>query len=242
MRAAIVTGGSRGIGLAITRRLAADGYAVTITGRDRAGLERAAAQVRDELGTPVVGVPADLADEAAVDALVPAHLERFGRLDHLVLNAGMGKGSPIAETPLRRLDLHYAVNLRSTFALVSQAIPPLRRAAEEHGSARVVAIASMTALVAEAGLAAYGATKAAIVSLCEALTQEEYAAGVLATAICPGYVDTDMAAWKHDAVPADEMIRPDDVAELAMSVLRLSRTAVVPTLAVVRPGPELWRA
>ncbi|MGH3251119.1 MAG: SDR family NAD(P)-dependent oxidoreductase [Trebonia sp.] len=92
------------------------------------------------------------------------------------------------------------------------------------------------------GLAAYGATKAALISLCESVSASEGAGGVSATAISPGYVNTDMAAWVHDRIDPAEMIKPDDIAELTLAVSRLSRHATVPSIAVSRPGGHLWRA
>lgn len=248
VRGAIVTGGSRGIGLAVVRRLVDDGWAVTITGRDAAGLDAAVDSIGAGVGAdsaarhPVLPVVADMADDDAPERILAAHADAGRTLDALVLNAGMGHGSRIVDTPLRRLDRHYAVNLRAAFALVSQAIPALREAASGASAARVIAMSSMTAVMPEPGLAAYGATKAALASLCETLNAEESAAGVIATAICPGYVDTDMSAWKHGDLAAGEMIRPDDIAELVGALVRMSRHAVVPKIVVSRPGEGLFTA
>lgn len=238
-RSALITGGSRGIGLAIARALAAEGFSLTLSARSADSLDAAAAVLR-AAGADVDAVVADASDEDDIARLVAGHLERRGRLDALILNAGMGHGSPIAETPLRRVDKHYALNVRGTFALLTAALPALRAtAAQDPRGARVIAIASLAGLVPEPNLAAYSATKAAVVSLCEALCLEESAAGVSATAICPGYVDTDMAAWKHDEIAPEQMIRADDIAELAVGLTRLSRNAVVPQLAVHRAGDGL---
>ncbi|WES64068.1 SDR family NAD(P)-dependent oxidoreductase [Microbacter sp. GSS18] len=237
--AALITGGSRGIGLAIARALAAEGYALTLSARTPESLAAAAEDLRSR-DAVVETVAADASDEEDIARLVAAHDERYGRLDALVLNAGMGHGSPIAETPLRRVDKHYSLNVRGTFSLMATAIPLLRAtAAGSERGARVIAIASLAGLVPEPNLAAYSATKAAVVSLCEALCIEESGNGVSATAVCPGYVDTDMAAWKHGEIPPEQMIRADDIAELAVSITRLSRNAVVPQLAVYRAGDGL---
>ncbi|MFF2389418.1 SDR family NAD(P)-dependent oxidoreductase [Agromyces sp. NPDC058104] len=233
-RAALVTGGSRGIGLAIAERLAAEGFSLTIAARSRQTLD-AAAGALEASGAHVVAVEADAADPEAIERLVARHEAAWGRLDALVLNAGMGFASPIAETPLRRVDKHYALNLRGTFAMVAAALPLLRRTAvDEPRGTRVIALASLAGLMAEPDLAAYSATKAAVVSLCESICLEEAATGVSATALCPGYVDTDMAAWKHDEIAPADMIRAADLAELAVSLTRLSRNAAVPSIAVHR--------
>jgi short-subunit dehydrogenase len=107
---------------------------------------------------------------------------------------------------------------------------------------KIVAIASVTAYAPEPGLAAYAASKAALIALCEAVNTEASVDGVAATAICPGYVDTDMSTWVHEQIAPESMVTSDDVAELVLALTRTSRRAVVPHLPVVRAGTALWRA
>ena len=241
-RTALITGRSRGIGLAIARGLAQEGWSLTLSARNADALADAATELRSS-GADVHTVPADMADPDAPEALAHDIVQRVGRLDALVLSAGMGNSSPIAETPIRRLDTHYAVNLRAPFELTSRLIPLMRSTAEtEPKGVRVIAISSLTARAADPGLAAYAATKAALCSFCETLNVEESSNGILATAVCPGYVDTEMSSWKHDEFGPETMIRASDIAELAVGLTRLSRNAVVPSLDVVRPGSTVWRA
>jgi NAD(P)-dependent dehydrogenase (short-subunit alcohol dehydrogenase family) len=89
---------------------------------------------------------------------------------------------------------------------------------------------------------AYGASKAALISLCETLNVEESERGICATAISPGLVDTDMTAWARDRVNPAEMIRASDIAEMVLGLIRMSRWAVVPTIVMSRPGTTIWRA
>ena len=108
----------------------------------------------------------------------------------------------------------------------------------------MIAIASLAGVVAEAGLASYGASKAALIALCESITVEEAGSGVTATAISPGYVDTEMSAWITERIPTAEMITADDVAQLALAACRLSATRSPPTLCSPAPAasssePEL---
>lgn len=240
---ALVTGASRGIGKGIARRLAEAGYDLTVSARDASRLDETAAELAG-LGGRVVAVPADLAVEDDVRRLADRHGDEHDRLDVLVLGAGTGFSDPLTETSKRRYDLQFDINVRAPFVLLQTLLPLLRKTASanpERG-AKIIALASITGVAAEPELAAYGATKAALVSLCQSVNTEASADGVSATAICPGYVDTDMSAWVRDRIPPGRMIRVDDVAELAMSVTRLSAWAVVPEMVVTRPGDQLWRA
>jgi len=242
-KVALVTGASRGIGRTIAEQLVADGFDLTISSRQPDIL----AKVRDELraaGGKIVAVSADMAVESDVDVLAEAHLGNFASLDLLVLCAGVGSAGEIASYPIHRFDKQIAVNVRSPFLLVQRMLPTLRATAdlEPERGAKIVALASITGMVAESDLAAYGASKAALISLCESIIIAEAQNGVTATAISPGYVDTDMSGWVHDRIAADVMIRATDIAVLVSAIARMSRYAAVPNIAVTRPGEQLWRA
>jgi 3-oxoacyl-[acyl-carrier protein] reductase len=243
-RVGLVTGASRGIGAEIALRLAEAGYGLTIAARRQPGVAAMTERLEKETSAAVQGVVADMASDDDVANLVRAHEERFDRLDLLVLAAGLGSNQPIADMAVKAWDLPLRVNLRSSFLLIQQCIPLLRRTAaanRPHG-ARVVALSSLTGVVSEAGFSAYGASKAGLISLCETLCVEESAAGVSATAISPGYVDTDMTEALRDKLDQADMITTGDVAELVLSLTRLSANAVVPNIVVTRPGRRLWRA
>jgi len=241
MKTALVTGGSRGIGLGIATRLARSGYSLTITARDGAVLEKVAEDLVQAGAPRVVTVAADLADREAADRIADAHAEAYGSMNALVLNAGVGTAGRIEDYPMRRFDKTLDVNLRSPFHLLQNSIPLMRVAVQANpdSGAKVIALASMAGVYSEAGLAVYGATKAAMLSLVETLNAEESANGISGTSIAPGYVDTDMSDWIKDKIPGDSMIRVDDIVELATSVLSLSSRAVVPRLVVTRAGAGL---
>ena len=236
-RAALVTGGSSGIGLEIARALGREGYAVTIAARRPDKLEGAARDLRDE-GIEAHGEPADMGEEDAILALAAVHRARFGRLDALVNNAGVGAGGPIAEHPTRKLDLQIGVNLRAAYIMTRECIPMLREAGREHGKALVVNMSSITGKVGEPGLAAYSATKAALVALSQAAQGELASDGIQVTALCPGFVDTAMSEWVAD-VRREEMIRPGDIAEAVRFLLRTSPACLVPEIAFARRGGRL---
>jgi NAD(P)-dependent dehydrogenase (short-subunit alcohol dehydrogenase family) len=226
MPSALVTGGSSGIGLAIARALGEDGYDLTLASRTLERLEAAAA----ELGAQAVA--ADVSHEEACVTLVAAHVERHGGLDVLVNSAGVGFAGHIADTPTKRFDLQLAVNLRGTFLVTREALPHLRKT-----RGLVVNLASIAGTIATPGLATYGAAKAAVISLTKSLAREEAPHGVRVTALCPGFVDTPMAEWT--GLPGEEMIQPEDCAELVRSLVRLSPAARIPVIVVERAGDEV---
>ncbi len=142
-RAAIVTGASSGIGLAIARMLGEEGYALTLAARRPEKLAEAANGLREE-GYEVLDVPAMLSEEDGAKAVVAAHRERYGRLDVLVNNAGVGFGAPVAEIQTKRLDKQLDVNLRSYVVFYRECVEMLRAAAAETGSAQVVNTSSIS--------------------------------------------------------------------------------------------------
>jgi NAD(P)-dependent dehydrogenase (short-subunit alcohol dehydrogenase family) len=224
-RAALITGGSSGIGLAIARMLRDEGYDLTLASRHPEKVEAAAT----ELGA--VAVAADVADEAACERLVAEHRERFGRLDILVNSAGIGIAGTVEGLSAKHLDLTVGVNLRGLFLVTQKAIPMLR---ESRGW--IVNLASIAGTLPTPGLSAYGATKAAVISLTRSLNEELDGDGVRAVAICPGFVDTPMSEWS--GIPGDQMIQPEDCAEIVRMLLRLSPHARIPQVVIERAGSK----
>lgn len=244
LRSALITGASRGIGLEIAKQLAVRGVGLTITSRNEADLN-ALVPLLEGLGAPsVVTVPLDMASTDGLPGLIARHREVHTDLSALVVNAGVGTAGSVADYPRHRFDKTMAVNFIAPFHLIQLGLPMLRAAATRHheNGAKIVVLSSITGLYAEAGLAAYGASKAAVLSLVDALNAEESRFGVTATAIAPGYVNTDMSAWIHDTIPPESMISTEDIALLVGSVLSLSRRAVVGRIAVTRAGSDGYRA
>jgi 3-oxoacyl-[acyl-carrier protein] reductase len=242
-RSALVTGASGGIGRAIAERLARAGFALSLSGR-RPGPLADVARTLAGTGAETKIIPADMSSEDDVRALAHSHIAHFGSMDMLVLSAGFGSNGSIDGYPVRRFDRQVEVNLRAPFVLIQESLPALRRAAGRRPGqgARIAAIASLTGIVSEPGLAVYAATKAAVISLCQSVNVEESAAGVTATAISPGYVDTDMTSWVRDRIDPGDMIDPGDIAELVLALTRLSARAVVPGIVVARRGSTQWQA
>lgn len=236
-RAAIVTGASSGIGYAIARMLLDEGWSVTISGRRPDKLEAAVAQL--DGGERVASMAGNMADEATVQGLVAAHRDRFGRLDLLVNNAGVGIGAPVGEIVTKRLDMQLDVNLRSIVLFYRECIELLRAAAAEHHNAIVVNTASISGKVGEAWLSVYSATKHGVVGFTEAMNKELGGEGIKSCALCPAFVDTPMTDFVKGSVAAEDMIRPEDIAEGVRMLLRVSPACVIPEIIFQRPGGDV---
>jgi short-subunit dehydrogenase len=234
-RAAIVTGASRGIGLAIAEVLAQDGYALTLSAR-RAEPLAVAADALAAAGADVQHIAANLADEEGIRAIVVAHGARYGRVDVLVNNGGMGVGSGAGEHQTKLIDMQLDVNLRAIVLMYREALELLRLAAAEHGRAQVVNVASIAGKLPDAWLSVYSAAKAGVIAYTQAMNRELGGEGIRSVALCPGWVDTDMTDFIKDRVPPEQMIRPADVAAAVRFVTQLSSTAVVPEIVFQRPG------
>ncbi len=220
-RAALVTGGSSGIGLAIARALAEEGFALTLVSRTQEKVEAAAA----ELGAHAIA--ADLSSPDGCAPVVPAHVEKWGRLDVLVNSAGVGIGGNVENLEIKYAGRQIAVNLGATFIVTQAAIPHLR---ETRGV--IVNIASIAGTIPTPGLAMYGATKAGVIALTRSLNEELESDGIRSTAISPGFVATSMTDWT--GLDAGEMIQPEDCAEVVRLLLRLSPRARIPNVVIER--------
>src|SRR5918999_1473237 len=170
-RAALITGGSSGIGLAIARALGEDGYGLTISARRPEKLEAAAEALRSE-GLEVLSVPANMTQEEEVIGAVAQHRERYGRLDVLVNNAGLGIGQPMDQIQTKHLDMQLDINLRALIIGTREALPMLREAGREHGRALIVNTASIAGKTGQGWLSVYAATKGAVVNFSQG-TQKE---------------------------------------------------------------------
>jgi NAD(P)-dependent dehydrogenase (short-subunit alcohol dehydrogenase family) len=220
---ALVTGGSRGIGLAIARRIASE-HRLVLLGRDEAALRRAA----DELGGDVDVVAVDLADDAATQAAADRVAARADPVLVLVNNAGVAPSAPLHRTDDATWTRTLAINLRAPFVLARALAPRM----VEAGWGRIVNVASTAALKGYAYTTAYGASKAGLLGLTRALAAELGRRGITVNAVCPGFSDT---AIVQDAVanitaktgrtqaearasleafsPLRRLVRPEEIAE-----------------------------
>src|SRR4051812_43830366 len=237
-RAAVVTGASRGIGLALAETLADEGYALTVSARKPDTLEEAAARLR-ERGAEVEAVAANLADEGAAAEIIGRHRERFGRLDVLVNNAGVGIGATATDHQTKHVDLQLEVNLRAIILFYRESIELLRAAGAEHRNALVVNLASLAGKSPQPWLSVYSATKAAVVAYTVAMNKELANDGVKSVALCPGFVDTDMADFIKDTVPPETMLKTSDIAEAVRFLLHVSPACLISEIVFQRPGETI---
>jgi NAD(P)-dependent dehydrogenase (short-subunit alcohol dehydrogenase family) len=234
-RAAIVTGASSGIGLAIAHVLGEEGYGLTIASRRPEKLTAAADELRAK-GYDVQEIAGNLGDEDTINGVVAAHQERFGRLDVLVNNAGVGMGEVVDELTTKKIDIQLNTNIRQIFLFYRAAMPMLRAAGAEHRNALVVNTSSISGKEGEAWLSVYSATKHAVVGFTQAMNKEIGDAGIKNTALCPAFVDTPMTDFVKGAVPAESMITTQDIAEAVRYLLRTSPGCLVPEIQFVAPG------
>jgi NAD(P)-dependent dehydrogenase (short-subunit alcohol dehydrogenase family) len=224
-KAALVTGGSSGIGFAIASMLRESGFGLTLASRTRAKVDAAA----ETLGAHAVA--ADVANEEDCRRLVNEHREQHGRLDVLVNSAGVGIAGLVDEIETKHIDLQLNVNLRGTILVTAAALPMLR----ESGGL-IVNLASIAGTMPTPQLPAYGAAKAAVIQFTTTLNRSEEQHGIRATALSPGFVDTPMAQWAP--VSSEEMIRPEDCAEIVRTLLNLSPHARIPHVVIERVSAD----
>jgi NAD(P)-dependent dehydrogenase (short-subunit alcohol dehydrogenase family) len=234
-RAAIVTGASRGIGLAIAHTLGEEGFALTATSRRESNLAPAVEELR-AAGHTVEPVVADLGSEDDIKRVVRTHRDLHGRLDVLVNNGGMGIYGSLENIPTKHVDLQLNVNLRAMILMYRECWDLLKASGAETGNALVVNTSSITGKSGSGGLAVYSATKHGIVGFTQAMNDELRAHGVKSSVLCPGFVDTSLSDYaKGDVDPAD-MIRPGDLGEAVRMLLRMSPQALVPEVILTGTG------
>jgi short-subunit dehydrogenase len=237
-RAALVTGASSGIGLAIADVLGAEGYGLTVASRRPERLAAATEELRAK-GYEVQEVAANLTEEEDIQRVVAFHRDRYARLDVLVNSAGVGVGAAVADIQTKRTDMQLDLNVRAIILFYRECSELLRAAGAEHRNALVVNLSSLAGKSGAAWLSVYSATKAAVVGWTQAMNQELNGDGVKSVALCPGFVDTPMTEFIREQVSQEEMIQPSDIGEAVRYLLKLSPACVVPEIVFQRAGQAI---
>lgn len=239
MRTLLISGASRGIGRAVAERALADGHRLSLGLRDLEVLRQTPLDP-DLVGSErVLLQPYAAEDPAAAQAWVDSTIEHFGGFDSVIHSAGIFSRVPLLFEPSEEHEIAHTmnVNLMGPWWLTRAAWPQLA----SHGEGRIQVLVSMSGKRSKGRLAAYSASKFALLGLCQTMRNEGWAAGIRVTAICPGWVNTDMAAavrsgssdrWPTQAMEAEAMTQPEDIASMSAELLKLPNRAVPFELAV----------
>jgi len=234
-KVAIVTGASRGIGRAIALALGRQGAVVILAARSLERLTETAALVRqaDGRAEPVV---TELTDEESIRNLVRVTEAKFGRLDILVNNAGTTHSARLEETRTEDLDRCWAINARAPFLLCREALPLLRRAEAGY----IINISSVVGVKGYPLQSAYTASKHALRGLSISLAEELRGTSIRVHVLCPGAVDTGMVGNVRPDIRKEDLIAPEEIAELVLYLVTHRGNAVVDELHIRRAAAAPW--
>jgi len=234
-KVAIVTGASRGIGRAICLGLAKEAATIVLAARDEKQLKETAEQVNNAGGKAEI-VLADLTDEEAVKRIIKVTGVKFGRLDILVNNAGIAHSAKLEDTTTPDWDNCFKVNARAPFILCREALPLLKKAESAH----IINIASVVGVKGYPLQSAYTASKHALRGMTISLAEELRGSNIRVNLLCPGGVDTNMVTKIRPDIKKDELIGPDEIAELVVYLVTHKGNAVVDELRIRRAGSSPW--
>ena len=234
-KVAIVTGAGRGIGRAISLAFAKEAATVVLSARAMAKLTETAEQVTAAGGKAHI-VPTELTDEQSIKNLVKATCERFGRLDILVNNAGITHSAKLEETLTEDYDRCMSINARAPFILCREALPLLKKAE----SAYIINIASVVGVKAYALQSAYTSSKHALRGMTMALAEELKGSNIRVHLLCPGGVDTELVTKVRPDIKKQDLMQPDEIAELVLYLVTHKGNAVIDELHIRRAASTPW--
>ncbi len=230
-KVALITGGGRGIGRAIAFEFARHGARIAVLARTVAQVELVASEIAKEFGVETMFAECDVTLKESVEHSFLMFRERFNHIDILVNNAGIAESAPLVRTSDEMWDRHISINLCGTFYCTRAALPLMI----DRGWGRIINIASVAGKTGAPYIAAYTASKHGVVGLTRSVAMEVASRGVTVNAICPGYVETDMATQAIENImaktaktneeardvlnrmsPQNRLITPDEVAALAL--------------------------
>jgi len=234
-KVAIVTGASRGIGRAISAALAKEAATVVLAARSIRKLQETAEQVTHAGGKAEI-VVTDLSEEEAIKNLVKVTGEKFGRLDILVNNAGITHSAKLEETATEDWERCIWVNARAPFILCREALPLLRKS--ERGY--IINIASVVGVKGYPLQSAYTSSKHALRGMTISLSEELRGSNIRVHLLCPGGVDTELVQKVRPDIKKDELMQPDEIAELVLYLVTHKGNAVIDELHIRRAASTPW--
>jgi len=217
---AVITGGAQGIGKAIATLFASEGAKLVLSDIDEALVQGTAAQIAKEKNVETLGVKGNVAQFADCEKLVDASLDKFGRIDILINNAGITRDNLVMRMSDDEWDAVIAVNLKGVFNVTKAAIRPMMKARQ----GRIVNIASVVGQMGNAGQVNYSASKGGVISLTKTCAREFASRNILVNAIAPGFIRTrmtdalteDQKKKLLDLIPLGRLGEPEDIAKVAL--------------------------
>lgn len=234
-KVAIVTGASRGIGRAISVALAQEASTIVLAARSIQQLQITAEQVTKAGGEARI-VRVELTEEQSIRNLIQVTGEKLGRLDILVNNAGVTHSAPLEQTSTEDWQRCISINARAPFILCREALPLLKKSQAAH----IINIASVVGVKGYPLQSAYTASKHALRGMTISLAEELRGSNIRVHVLCPGGVDTDMVDSVRPDIARDELIKPEEIAELVLYLVTHKGNAVVDELRIRRATSSPW--
>ncbi len=234
-KVAIVTGASRGIGRAISIALAKEAATVVLAARAIGKLQETAEQVT-EVGGKAEIVTTDLAEEESIKNLIKVTSKKFGRLDILVNNAGITHSAKLQETRTEDWDRCFQINTRAPFILCREALPLLK----ESEAGYIVNIASVVGVKGYPLQSAYTASKHALRGMTISLAEELKGSNIRVHLLCPGGVDTELLQKVRPDIKKEDLMQPEEIAELVLYLVTHKGNAVIDELHIRRAASSPW--
>ncbi len=229
----LVTGGNKGIGRGIAIRFARENHDVMIVGRDINALKSAQQEIKN-IGVECEYFVGDVSDEKFAHDAVKKIEEKFGKIDHLINNAGLGIFSKIADAKLEDFKKQVDANLYGVFNFTKAVIPGMSK--RKNGS--IINIASLAGKNSFVGGAMYSATKHAVLGFSRSLMLEVREYNIRVAAICPGSVDTGFFSDKESKPNVDKILKPEDIAETILTVIKMPVRAMVSEIDIRPTNPK----
>jgi NAD(P)-dependent dehydrogenase (short-subunit alcohol dehydrogenase family) len=234
-KVAIVTGASRGIGRAISVALAQENATIVLAARSIQQLQKTADQVTEAGGEARI-VHVELTEEQSIQNLIQVTGEKLGRLDILVNNAGVTHSAPLEKTSTEDWQRCITINTTAPFILCREALPLLKKSQAAH----IINIASVVGIKGYPLQSAYTASKHALRGMTMSLAEELRGSDIRVHLLCPGGVDTDMVDSVRPDIAKDELIKPEEIAELVLYLVTHKGNAVVDELRIRRATSSPW--